>query len=181
MKYLLKCLWTPAFAGLTLLTAAGTLDAQEARVTLGGQLRPRMETRSEGEDTRETFTSMRTRAQLKALLGEGVAVFVQLQDVRLFGEETSTLGDYRADALDLHQGYLDWTFGTGTEARLRVGRQPLALGEQRLVGAVEWTQQGRAFDGARLTATSLGSLTLDLFAMKLQEKASGGWDSGTPP
>jgi hypothetical protein len=44
------------------------------------------------------------------------------------------------------------------------------------VGSVEWTQQGRSFDGARFTASELKALTLDIFAMKLQEKSSSTWD-----
>ena len=163
-------------AAVLLFVAAAGLSAQDTRVTFGGQVRPRMESRAAGEDTRETFTSMRVRAQLQAVLTEDARVFVQLQDVRLFGEEASTLGDFSANALDLHQGYLELGFGTDHPSKLRVGRQALALGEQRLIGAVEWTQQGRSFDGARFTATSLGSLTLDLFAMKLQEKSSATWD-----
>lgn len=48
----------------------------------------------------------------------------------------------------------------------------MVFGEQRLVGAVEWTQQGRSFEGARINAPPLGPLELDLFAMKLQERSS---------
>lgn len=161
---------------IAVLLVAVPLHAQQPQLTFGGQVRPRMETRSQGEDTRETFTSMRVRAQLQALLGESGRVFIQLQDVRFFGEETNTLGDFRADALDLHQGYLEWDLGAGGKAQLRVGRQAMFLGEQRLVGAVEWTQQGRSFDGARLTAPALGRIKLDLFAMKLQEKSSVTYD-----
>lgn len=135
-----------------------------------------MESRAQGENGRETFSSMRVRAQLQGLLGDGGMVFIQVQDVRVFGEEANTLGDYRADAFDLHQGYLEFGLGSEKGTQLRVGRQALALGEQRLVGAVEWTQQGRSFDGARLTTPGLGPLKLDLFAMKLQEKSSATYD-----
>lgn len=161
---------------VALLTAATPLFAQQARVTFGGQVRPRMESRSEGGDTRETFTSMRVRAQIQALLAEGASVFIQVQDVRLFGEETSTLGDFKADAFDLHQGYLELGVLSGIEGSLRVGRQVMAFGEQRLVGSVEWTQQGRSFDGLRYTASPFGALELDLFAMKLQERSSARYD-----
>jgi len=155
-----------------LLAGPKGIPAQENRITVGGQVRPRMETRSQGEGTGETFTSMRVRAQVQALLGDAGKVFIQLQDVRYFGEETNTLGDFSADALDLHQGYLEIGLGSGQSGVLRVGRQALALGEQRLVGSVEWTQQGRSFDGARFTVSPTGVLKVDLFAMKLQEKSS---------
>lgn len=163
--------------GVALLTLpVGGLSGQERQVTFGGQVRPRMETRASGAGTRATFTSMRVRAQMEASLGNGVQAFIQLQDVRLFGEEGNTLGDFQADALDLHQGYLEMGLVKEIGGKLRVGRQVMALGEQRLVGAVEWTQQGRSFDGARFTASALGPLNLDLFAMVLQEKSSTTWD-----
>jgi hypothetical protein len=162
--------------GIAILAGVGDLTAQEPQLTFGGQIRPRMESRGGGGISRETFTSMRVRAQLQARLGEDARVFIQLQDVRYFGEETNTLSDYQADALDLHQGYLELGLGSEPSGALRVGRQALALGEQRLVGAVEWTQQGRAFDGARYTASALGPIKLDIFAMKLQEESAATHD-----
>jgi hypothetical protein len=92
---------------------------------------------------------MRARASLLAALDGDVSIFVQIQDVRIWGEESNTLSDFSANNFDLHQGYLalgkqgDSFFG-------RFGRQEVNFGGQRLVGAVGWTQQGRSFDGARL-------------------------------
>jgi hypothetical protein len=92
---------------------------------------------------------MRARANLLAALDGDVSIFIQIQDVRIWGEETNTLSDFFANGLDLHQGYIslgsqgDGLFG-------RFGRQEVNFGGQRLVGAVGWTQQGRSFDGARL-------------------------------
>ncbi len=62
---------------------------------------------------------------------------------------------------------------------LRIGRQELALGEQRLVGAVNWAQQGRSFDGFRYTTPSLGGMEVEIFAMKLREDTSEthDWES----
>lgn len=140
----------------TLLSAAvalaipACLAAQE--LTWGGQVRVRGEVRDPtpgiGGDG-ITFTSMRTRASLLAALDGDVSIFIQLQDVRLFGEERSTLADFSADGLDLHQGYIDLgSPGDGLFGRF--GRQEVQFGGERLIGAVGWTQQGRAFDGARL-------------------------------
>jgi hypothetical protein len=87
--------------GVALIVATTVLSAQEDQLTFGGQVRPRLESRAQGEGTRETFTSMRVRAQVQALLGDAGQIFIQLQDVRYFGEEANTLEDFRADALDL--------------------------------------------------------------------------------
>lgn len=136
-----------------LLATAPALPAAAQDVEFGAQVRPRYEVRDPGDPLggdRDVFISMRVRASVLARLERGVGLFVQLQDVRLWGEETSTLADFEADHLDLHQGYLQVESGTG-DYRARVGRQETALGGERLVGAVNWTQQGRSFDGLRLT------------------------------
>ena len=133
-----------------LLAMPGAAAAQD--VTWGGQVRIRGEVRdpfTPPGGAGGNFTSMRARANLLAALDGDVSLFVQIQDVRIWGEETSTLTDFSANGFDLHQGYLslgsqgDGLFG-------RFGRQEVNFGGQRLVGAVGWTQQGRSFDGARL-------------------------------
>lgn len=149
------------------------LGAQQASsLHFGAQVRPRLEIRTPVQESRDVFTSMRVRASLEARLEGGVKLFVQLQDVRLFGEELHTLSDYRADNLDLHQGFLELGSVPLVGGSLRVGRQEMAFGEQRLIGAVDWAQQGRSFDGARYTSRGFGGVTMDLFAMKLQESTS---------
>src|SRR5680860_1061394 len=93
---------------LSLITSVASVGAQEApKISFQGQVRPRMETRSPGDGSWDSFTSMRVRAAMTAQLEGNVKVFIQFQDVRLFGEEGDTKGDYSADNLDLHQGYLE--------------------------------------------------------------------------
>jgi hypothetical protein len=145
--------------------------AQAQQVTVGGQLRPRYELRDPVAGERVTFTSMRLRANLTASLPQGVGAFVQLQDVRFWGEETSTLTDFRADNFDVHQAYVEIASPETGRLRARVGRQEAVFGGQRLIGAVGWTQQGRAFDGVRLTATGpLG--TVDVIGYQLGEASA---------
>jgi len=151
---------------LALLAAASllTLDpaGAAAQTAIGGQVRPRFENRT-GTDA---FVSMRTRAHVAHALDWGSA-FVQIQDVRLWGEELSTV-DPDANALDVHQAWL--TVG-GDDLWLRAGRQEVSFGNERLVGALDWVQQARAFDGVRL-AVPLAGLRFDFIGMQLAEQAA---------
>ncbi len=166
MKTLRASLAT-VLASIALSSLPGVAGAQE--VGVHGQVRPRTEFRDLGGNSQSTaFTSMRVRTDFLAQLERGVTVFVQLQDVRLWGEETNTLGDFNADNLDLHQGYLKVALGERQLLSATVGRQETNLGGQRLVGAVGWAQQGRSFDGLRISSDrEWGSL--DFLAYKLRE------------
>jgi hypothetical protein len=168
-------MWQAA-AILVLLGVVSPLTAQQSEITFSGQVRPRLERRSPVDDSWDNFTSMRVRAALQAKLQSQVRVFVQFQDVRLFGEEGNTLGDYRADNFDLHQGFVELGSVPKVGGILKMGRQEMPLGEQRLVGAVNWSQQGRSFDGVRYTTPSMGGLKVDLFGMKLRDETAGTQD-----
>jgi hypothetical protein len=182
-----------AVLGLVALMAP-PVAAQD--VSIKGQVRSRYEARDPVGNGSDAFTSMRVRAALEALLDDNVTVFIQLQDVRLWGEETNTLGDFRADNFDLHQGYVRYQGTKADWLTATVGRQATNFGGQRLVGAVGWTQQGRSFDGARFdvgddwgnisfVAYTLGEATAanidsdsKLYGayMNLQDIGSGGLD-----
>ena len=57
---------------------------------------------------------------------------------------------------------------------LKIGRQMVALGGQRLIGAVEWTQQGRVFDGLQLLlAPSWGQVNLTAIQVAESDSTSG--------
>lgn len=141
-----------SFSRLATLALALLLAAPAAAqdVKFSGQVRPRYESRDVGEAARDGFTSMRVRTALQAVVDSGLTIFVQVQDVRLWGEESSTLGDFRADNFDVHQAYIRYRGQKMEWLTATVGRQETNFGGQRLVGAVGWTQQGRSFDGARL-------------------------------
>ena len=57
--------------------------------------------------------------------------------------------------------------GTG-----KLGRQKMAFGDQRLVGALEWLSQGRSFDGYRHWWELDGDHKIDIFATQIQEAGS---------
>ena len=122
-----------------------------------GQYRPRFLAHG-GQDFKagnvnDTF-SHRARLGLEARLLESYSLKIALQDVRAWGEETSTLSDYSADGLDMHEAWAEARCPLGLA--LRVGRQELAYDNQRLIGAVGFSQQGRSFDAVRLRYSGAG-------------------------
>jgi len=86
----------------------------------------------------------------------------QVQDARVARKTVGPTGAPFAAPFDLRTGFADIGSGTSPVA-LRVGRQELVYGEQRLVGHVSWLNAARTFDGAKLTLRS-APVQVDVFA-----------------
>lgn len=167
---------TAWLAALLIAGSAAPLLAQD--VQMSGQIRPRYEFRDPAGGGKDEFSSMRVRMGLRAMLESNVTVFAQFQDVRLFGEETSTLADFSADNLDLHQGWLSYRGEKLDWLTTTVGRMETNLGGQRLVGAVGWTQQGRSFDGLRFDmAPEWGNIAVMAYKLGDETAATVAFDS----
>lgn len=160
--------WVTVLGMLALM--APPVAAQDVNVK--GQVRSRYESKDLGAAPRDAFTSMRVRAAIEAMLDDNLTVFIQMQDVRLWGEETSTLGDFRADNFDLHQGYIRYTGKNADWFTATVGRQESPFGGHRLMGTVNWNQQGRSFDGVRIDVGDAGWGKMSFVAYTLGEATS---------
>lgn len=125
------------------------------------EVRPRGEVRATLDGTSDPLLSVNQRTRLGGRLSAGkkVAVEIVVEDTRLWGEELDTLKDYSAGGFDIHTGALIWK--PADSVGITLGRQQISFQEERLVGAVEWTPQGRHFDAARLSLTT-GALSADL-------------------
>lgn len=152
-----------------LLAVPASLTAQDAAVpvTISGEVRVRTEMDGRTPGTSSDMVSLlRTRLGVFVAPSEGVRAVVRISDSRAFGEELNTLTDASADRLDLHEGFVEWTSKAGT--RLRVGRQELAYGDERLIGTVGWANVTRSFDGVQLRVP-FGDWTIDGFGATLRE------------
>ncbi|MBT3217954.1 MAG: alginate export family protein [Proteobacteria bacterium] len=142
---------------LTVIAFAGEIEFDPEL-----QVRPRLEahTGRDGDSSTGDSIAISQRSRLGATLSAGtVSALVQIQDVRIWGTEENTLTDFSADAIDLHQASLSWT--PHEYVKLVVGRQEIAFHEQRLIGTVNWAQQARSFDAARVSA-HYGHFSTDL-------------------
>ena len=88
--------------------------------------------------------------------------YVQGQDARAPGFSDLTAMDSVVHHLDFRQAYADFGRDKGTWG-LRMGRQELAFGDERLMGADnDWDPLGQTFDAARVSYQRTG-LRLDAF------------------
>lgn len=159
----------------TLLLAALVLLAAPASgqtIAVTGEVRHRTELddRAPLAVDAGAYHLLRARLAADARPAPRVRAFVQVQDARLWGGEDPALGlgtlDGDADQFDVHQAFFELDSLGGLPLALRVGRQELAYGNERLVGALGWSNVGRSFDAARLRWTR-GALAADLFAAQL--------------
>jgi len=118
------------------------------------------------------YTLLRSRLGFEARPLENVRVLLQVRDSRVFGQERDATGAFNTVSdtrnLDLHQGFAEIKKFLADDVTLKVGRQEVGYGNERLIGTVGWNNIGRSFDGAVLKS-EFGGLTLDLLALKLAE------------
>ena len=133
----------------SLLWSPTSAEGQTTPVlTWSGEVRPRLYGREPVQNDWDHWISMRTRLGLDARLPQGIGLFIQVQDVRFWGEELSNR-DRSADAVDFHQAYLEVGSVPGVGGLIRAGRQEVQLGEGRLISAPDWGQGGQSFDGVQ--------------------------------
>lgn len=116
---------------------------------------------TEGQDDAYWMDRFRVDASIRAT--SSIRGFIQVHDARSFQKLSGGTSAALRDTLDLRQAY-----GEVTSAHLevRVGRQDLVFGEQRLIGSLPWGNTARSFDGAR--ATLKGPRTkVDLLAVSV--------------
>ena len=135
-----------------------------------GEVRPRLYGRKPVLDQWDHWIEMRTRLSLEARMEQGLGLFIQVQDVRNWGEEESNR-DKSADAVDFHQAYLEVDSLPGIGGLVRGGRQEVSLAEGRFISAPDWGQAGQSFDGLRWNRP-MGEAHLDLVYLRTQEGSS---------
>jgi hypothetical protein len=99
---------------------------------------------------------------------------VQAQDARV---AQKTVGPTRAPfsaPFDLRMAFADIGSPSGP-VTVRVGRQELVYGEQRLVGHVSWLNAARTFDGAKVTARTK-TFSVDAFGTSVVRILDGAFD-----
>ncbi|MEO2083440.1 MAG: alginate export family protein, partial [Desulfurobacteriaceae bacterium] len=157
MRKALKAVTLMGLAAALIVPAAPSAKAADmemgsTKVTIGGQLRERLEWWAQEVGTgkgAELGATYRARLNIKAELSDGVTAVFTPQAVGYWGEGGQGLGlGEKEGEVSMHEAYmlLSNPFGINNVI-VKLGRQEVNLGNQRLVGAVGWSQAGRSIDG----------------------------------
>ncbi|HEV8287150.1 MAG TPA: alginate export family protein [Chitinophagaceae bacterium] len=142
-----------------------------AQFSLVGQLRTRTEVRNgygnlvlKGSKA-AVFTSQRTRL-IFGYKWDRLTLGVSIQDVRVWGQDASTISNADGNRFMLHEGWAELTLFNKADTTikikgidlmtLKIGRQELSYDDVRLIGNLDWLQQGRRHDMALLKTVHKG-------------------------
>jgi hypothetical protein len=167
------------------VTAAWAIPAYAGDVTFSGQYRLRGEYvenndfNDDANDATDMWTQ-RVRLTANAKAADDVSAKITLQDTRQWG----TIGTLNTDftpapnTLDLHEAYLNVTGIFGTPVDFRAGRQELVYGDERLIGAVNWSNNGQAFEALKFMYSN-DVVNVDVFTSLITEDATAFDDDTT--
>lgn len=131
-----------------------------------GEYRGRLEGFTGGgfrRDNDDLYFLNRFRINMKVQPSGWLKFLFQGQDARVFGKNQKPAAPPFQDTMDLRLAYLELGDVEKKAVGVRVGRQELAFGEERLVGNVNWLNTARSFDAVRATLRHRG-YRLDAFA-----------------
>ncbi len=181
-------------SGWILVLALVPASPLKAQFDISGQLRLRPEFRDgQGAPLAKGapdafFISQRTRLNVSYSMYR-LKFGLSLQDVRVWGQDASTINattTQNNNGLQLHQAWAEIQLTDTTLKNqvlsLKIGRQELVYDDQRLLGNLDWLQQGRSHDAALLKYEA-GSWMAHLGAAynQNQQNASGTVYNPTPP
>jgi hypothetical protein len=142
-----------------------------AQFSLTGQLRTRTEMRdglgtlSPKGTTAAVFTSQRTRLTF-GYKWDRVNFNVSVQDIRVWGQDASSISNADGNRLMVHEAWADVTLmniaDTTIKAKgidnlsFKIGRQALIYDDVRLLGDLDWLQQARRHDALLIKALHHG-------------------------
>jgi hypothetical protein len=134
------------FTFLVVLLFGCNVFAQEFKIS--AELKPRFEARhgfgtlASPDDDAALFVSQRARVNFD-FKTDKYEVFFAIQNVSVWGD-VSTLSPSDKNGTSFHQAWGMYNFSE--KFSMKLGRQEIALDDQRIFGAVDWAQQARSHD-----------------------------------
>lgn len=186
-----------AVAGVFVASLAGTAFAEGTDVKISGEIRIRDEWKNNYGDFNSSSSNggkeptnaitQRTRVNVDAKIDERVKAYVSLENNRNFGSSgptytnttngtasgTAVTGS-ETDLVGLYQGYVVVDKLFDQPLLFKAGRQKIALGNQRLVGANDWLA-GQSFDGWIL-GYNIDAVSVNAFSVTGVDRSSYSTD-----
>lgn len=130
-------------------------------------------------DSNDSYLLTRLRLNMQIKATSWMNFYFQGQDAHLIGKnQTASLPALQRDTMDLRLGYVQ--FGKENKpVSMRLGRQELAFGEERLIGPANWLNTPRSFDAVSGTVRVSG-VRLDVFAASVVKIHDGQFNENTP-
>jgi hypothetical protein len=142
-----------------------------------GEFRERIEGFESGgfvDDRDDYYALSRFRFNVAVTAKPWLSFQTNLHDARVGDKEVGPVAPPFRAPFDIRTAFAD--VGTGkSPVALRLGRQELAFGEQRLLGHLAWVNTGRVWDAARATLRSK-PVQVDVFAASLVRFLPNDWD-----
>jgi hypothetical protein len=159
------------YHAVLLLVLSMTFLKGSAQLSLNAQIRTRSEFRN-GAGTLKPrtndaafFTSQRSRVNFN-YKNNRVILNTSLQDVRVWGQDASTISNADGNKLGLHEAWAELILGNRKDSSfsqnlvdflsLKIGRQELVYDDSRLLGNLDWLQQARRHDAVVLKLVNKG-------------------------
>jgi len=101
--------------------------------------------------------------------------YAQVQDAQTLGYNVATQPASLTNTFDLRQGYVEARWPSANGFGVRVGRQEISFGDQRLVGGADWNNTARSFDAVRVFLTQPG-VQVDAFVSSVVVIAQNAFD-----
>ncbi len=150
-------------------------------IRFSGEYRARLEGFSGGgfkKDSEDAYLLNRLRLNLLIKPASWLKFYVQGQDARVFWKNQNPPVAPFQNTFDLRLAYMEIGDAEKGIAALRVGRQELVFGDQRLIGHLNWVNDARSFDAVRATFRYNG-YRLDAFASTVVNPVDGTFDHHT--
>lgn len=133
----------------------------EGQLSVSGQLRTRTEFRDglgtliSKSGSPSVFTSQRSRLTFN-YKSSRLIFHTSIQDVRVWGQDASTIDNADGKKLEAHEAWAEIVFSNIKDTSfkhpfvdyfsVKIGRQELIYDDSRLLGNLDWLQQGRRHD-----------------------------------
>ena len=164
LAVLLMGIYWPALIGQTATKTSDAAPAEAAKtflpawLKLGADLRGRWDMPSGigYANVSDTYYLSRLRGNITIRPVPWLRFFAQVQDSRVGGYSVSPAPSSMYNSLDLRQSYIEVATEGATAIDVRIGRQEMAFGSGRLIGASDWGNCSRSFDAARFTYARRG-------------------------